>query len=208
MQSPKPLYIAAAVLLSIAAFHYRSGSDVLTEAPLPTRYDSGRDAREDIETGTAQAKAAGKKVLIEVGGEWNGWCGRLDQFLKENPDLGAQLNQAFVTVKVGVEQGVPPPEALSAYPPMPGYPHFFVVDENGAVQSQPASDLEAGDYFDRDKFLLFIHSHPPKTPSATPVAVPIVTPATVSSTTPVAVSSATPVAIPTVTPAAISSATP
>jgi hypothetical protein len=205
MQSPKPLYIAAAVLLSIAAFHYRSGSDVLTEAALPTRYDSGRDAREDIETGMAQAKAEGKKVLVEVGGEWNGWCGRLDRFLKENPDLDAQLNAAFVAVKVGVEKGVPPPSALSSYPPMPAIPHFYVLDENGAlVESKPVEDVEAGDYFDRDKFLLFIHSHPAKTPFEAPAATPIAISSATPAAAPAAISSSAAAAM----PVAVSSATP
>jgi hypothetical protein len=208
MQSPKPLYIAAALSLAIGALHYRSGSDLLNDAGLPTRYDSTRDAREDIETATAQAKAAGKKVLVVAGGDWNGWCGRLDRFLKENPDVGAQLDQAFVTVKVGVEQGVPPPEALSAYPPMPGYPHFFVVDENGAVQSQPASELENGDYFDRDKLLLFIHSHPPKTPPETLVAPPVATPTATPTATPIATSTATSIAPPVATSTATAVATP
>lgn len=172
MQSTKPLYIAAAVLLAVAAFHYRSGSDVPAEAALPARYDSARDARQDIETGTAQAKAAGKQVLVEVGGDWDGWCGRLDRFLMENPDVQAQLDRSFVAVKVGVEQGVPPPDALSSYPPMPGYPHLFVLDASGGlVESKPAADLESGDYFDRDKFLLFLRSHAPKAISAAPPSV-------------------------------------
>ena len=168
MQSSKPLYFAAALYLAIGAFHYRSGSDLSTALPLSSRYDPGRDPREDIETARAEAKASGKKVLIEVGGSWCSWCDEMDRFLRENPDVDALRRQTFVTVKVSVNPKNTFVPALMGYPRIPGYPHFFVLDEKGALlQSKDTGELEAGSTYDRAKFLAFLYSYA-KQDSATP----------------------------------------
>ena len=160
MQSSKPLYFAAALYLAVGAYHYSSGADFTAALPLPARYDASRDPREDIAAAVADAKAAGKRVLIEVGGSWCSWCDQMDRFFAENPDVAALRDSAFVTVKVGVNQGNTYCEALSKFPPVPGYPHFFVLDENGALlQSKDTEELEKGNSYDRDKFIAFLYSH-------------------------------------------------
>lgn len=160
MQSSKPLYFAAALYLAIGAFHYSAGADFSAALPLPTRYDPVRDPGEDISIGLAEAKASGKKVLIEVGGGWCTWCDQMDQFLRENPDIDALREQTFVTVKVSVNQNNTYCEALARFPRIPGYPHFFVLDEKGALlQSKDTEELERGDTYDHDKFSAFIYPY-------------------------------------------------
>ena len=46
---------------------------------------------------------------------------------------------------------------LSKYPPISGYPHIYVLDENGALfHSQNNSDLEEGRSYSRTAILEFI----------------------------------------------------
>ncbi|MGE5810097.1 MAG: thiol-disulfide isomerase, partial [Ignavibacteria bacterium] len=46
---------------------------------------------------------------------------------------------------------------LSKYPKIPGYPHLFVLDENGKLlHSQNTSELEKGRGHDREKVFAFL----------------------------------------------------
>ena len=37
-------------------------------------YDEARSPSEDLEAAVERARAEGKRILIQVGGEWCGWC--------------------------------------------------------------------------------------------------------------------------------------
>ena len=50
-------------------------------------YDPKRDADKDIRAAAAEAKLTGKRVLVEVGGDWCKWCHIMDGFYKQNPAL-------------------------------------------------------------------------------------------------------------------------
>jgi hypothetical protein len=162
MQSSKPLYLVAAVYLALGAYHYAKGADLTMTLPLPSRYILGRDADADIRLGLATAKADGRRVLIEVGGDWCSWCDRMDEYFAKNPDLATLRDHNFVLVKVATEPGRYVPPALRRFPVIPGYPHLFVLDEKGAlVQSKDTNELELGDSYDRDKFIRFLYETGP-----------------------------------------------
>jgi len=67
---------------------------------LPTKFDPQRDAAKDVATATAMAKAQGKRVLVDVDGEWCKWCHVLDKFLAAQIEIKAVLDSRYVTVKV------------------------------------------------------------------------------------------------------------
>jgi len=49
---------------------------------------------------------------------------------------------------------------LSRWPKVKGYPHLFVLDEEGRlVHTQPTSELEAGKGYDRQKMLHFLRQY-------------------------------------------------
>ena len=46
---------------------------------------------------------------------------------------------------------------LSKYPEIPGYPHFFVLDQDGTfLHSQGTGELESGQGYDEEVFLSFL----------------------------------------------------
>lgn len=128
-------------------------------------YDASRDAAADIRDALVRARAERKRVLIEAGGNWCPWCAIMHRFYEENPPLAAARDKNFVVVKVSVESGGPVPAALKAYPAPAGYPHLYVLDENGSlIQSQNTAELEKGDGYDLEKFAFFLNAFGPPKP--------------------------------------------
>ena len=123
----------------------------------PDKFDPERDAAKDIRDGVIEAKQASKRVLLDVGGEWCIWCHRLDTLFTTNPDLAEYLHKNFVVVKVNYSKENKNEKVLSRYPKVAGYPHLFVLDNNGKLlHSQDTGQLESGKHHDRDKVFAFL----------------------------------------------------
>ncbi|MEO8755829.1 MAG: thioredoxin family protein [Casimicrobiaceae bacterium] len=127
---------------------------------LPAKFDESRDAAADVATAVAAAKAQGKRVLVDVGGEWCPWCHILDRFVAANPDVQALRDAGFVWVKVNWSKANKNEALLSRWPRIPGYPHLFVLDADGKlVHSQDTDVLEAGKDYDKAKFVAFLRKY-------------------------------------------------
>jgi thioredoxin-related protein len=107
------------------------------------KYDPARDAKKDIQDAVRQAKISHRRILLDVGGEWCIWCHRLDSLFLQNKGLAEYLDKHYVVVKINVSKENKNEEFLSAYPKVPGYPHLFVLDQNGKLlHSQDTGELE------------------------------------------------------------------
>ncbi len=125
-------------------------------------FDPSRDAAQDIDAAVAEAKRSRRRVLLDVGGEWCVWCKKLDQFFDRNEDVAGFLRQNFVVVKVNYSPENKNERVLSRYPAIPGFPHFFVLDDAGRLlRSQGTAELEEGDHHDRGKVLAFLRRWAP-----------------------------------------------
>jgi thiol:disulfide interchange protein len=123
----------------------------------PAGFDPARDAAKDIREAVAEAGASGKRVLLDVGGEWCIWCRRLDTLFVTHPALEEYRNAHYVTVKVNWSKENKNEEVLSRYPKVAGYPHLFVLDKDGTlIQSQNTGDLEKGKGHDPEKVMAFL----------------------------------------------------
>lgn len=121
------------------------------------KFDPKRDAAKDIHDAAAEAKLTGKRVLLDVGGEWCIWCHRLDTLFAAHPDLNAFLHEHFVVVKVNYSKENKNETLLSHYPKIPGYPHFFVLETDGSLLcSQDTGELESGKGHDPGKVMAFL----------------------------------------------------
>ena len=134
---------------------------------LPTSRSSSttpkRDAAADIDAAVAEAGRSKRHVLVEVGGEWCGWCHRLEDYLKEKKKLNALLERNFVVVKVNYSPENENEEVLSRYPEVAGYPHFFVLDGKGKLlHSQDTAKLEKGKSYHARRFKRFLTRWGPK----------------------------------------------
>ena len=129
---------------------------------LPAKFDPSRDPAKDVAAAVAKAKADGKRVIVDVGGEWCSWCHILDRFLDANAEAGALRDRNFVWVKVNWSKENKNEAFLARYPAIKGYPHLFVLDADGKLlHSQDTGDLESGKSYDLAKMTAFFRKWAP-----------------------------------------------
>ena len=121
-------------------------------------YDEQRDPAADLAATVQRAQAEHKLILLQVGGEWCGWCHRISKYLETNPAVRGILDEHYLLMKVTY----PGPQAeafLANYPEVKGYPHFFVLDQEGTfLHSQDTSQLEKKSSYDQQAFSDFLTS--------------------------------------------------
>ena len=128
----------------------------------PAKFDPKRDAAKDIRDAITESKQTGKRVLLDIGGEWCVWCHRLDTLFATNPDINEFMHKNFVVVKVNYSKENKNENVLSRYTKVPGYPHLFVLNNDGKLlHSQDTSELESGKSHDRKKVFDFLKKWAP-----------------------------------------------
>ena len=121
-------------------------------------YDMAADPEVDLQKAIAKAQKENKRILMEVGGEWCIWCHHLERFLKGDAEVSRLLNERFVVLKVNWSRENKNEKFLSRFPKVPGYPHLFVLENNGTVlHSQNTTELESGKSYDRAKWVEFLN---------------------------------------------------
>lgn len=131
-------------------------ADVVAQG-LGSRFDARRDAAADVARSLAQAADEGKRVIVDVGGEWCAWCHALDRFIAAHRAVSSSIESGFVWVKVNFSPANRNERLLLSWPSIPAYPHLFVLDAKGSViRSQPTADLQADRDYDKAKVLQFL----------------------------------------------------
>jgi thiol:disulfide interchange protein len=143
---------AAILALTLALLAFAGSA-----AELPGKFDPARDAAQDVAHAVALAKSQGKRVIVDVGGEWCSWCHILDRFIAANGDVHALVARDYVWVKVNYSKENRNQAFLSRWPKIEGYPHLFVLDASGAlVHSQDTGVLESGKGYDKARVIDFL----------------------------------------------------
>lgn len=120
-------------------------------------YDPGRNAETDIKDAIAEAQKTKKRILLEVGGKWCIWCRTMDGFFEKTPELTTFRDEKYIMVKINYSPENENKDVLSHYPAVAGYPHIFILDENGKLlHSQDTGELESGKSYDLEKFFAFL----------------------------------------------------
>ena len=121
------------------------------------KFDPAANPTTDLNTAIEAAKVSGKRILLDVGGEWCKWCHLFDKFLVENSEIGKLFFSTFEVVKVNVSKENKNESFLSAYPKVDGYPHFFVLESDGTLlHSQNTGELEHESSYSAEKLTAFI----------------------------------------------------
>jgi thioredoxin-related protein len=131
------------------------------------RLDPARDARADIQAAVVEASRTGKRVLLDVGGNWCGYCEELDQLFEEHSDLKDLRDRYFITVTVNYSTEEKNQKALAAYPPIEGIPHFYVLDAQGnMLHSEHVADLRQPGRYSPEKMRQFLNTWGPQSTSS------------------------------------------
>ena len=132
-------------------------------------YNESIDPMTQIDEALVKAKAEGKFVICQVGGNWCPWCLRFADFISKDADIMKVVNDNFVYLHVNYNPrkgNDATAEALMkrlGNPQRFGFPVFVVLDENGKVlHVQDSSFLEEGQGYNKDKVLRFLNNWTPK----------------------------------------------
>jgi thioredoxin-related protein len=156
------VFVFAFLLLSVLPMNAQSVDSSAIQTPVE-KFDPSRDPAKDVDSAVVDAERTGRRILLDVGGEWCKWCHYLDRFFMQNKDVAEFLHQKFVVVKINYSKENENKEFLFHYPKVPGYPHFFVLESDGTfLYSQDTGELEAGQGHDHDKVLAFLKKWAPK----------------------------------------------
>ena len=121
-------------------------------------YDVDRDPAADLVKTVARAKLEQKRILLQVGGDWCNWCGRLAEFMKDRQQVRNLLDQHFLIMKVA-SQSACADEFLKEYPEINAYPFVYVLSSAGELlHSQDMEELELGEGYDEEAFVKFLEA--------------------------------------------------
>jgi thiol:disulfide interchange protein len=136
-------------------------AEIMAAEELPAyslHYDPACDPFSDGRDALRLARETGRRVLVEVGGDWCSWCHVLDRFLKQHAAARMKLHENFVVLKVNVDDSNDNAEFLAGFPPTQGYPHMYVTGSDGTIlHSQDTAEFLHNGRYAAQRFLDFVH---------------------------------------------------
>lgn len=101
------------------------------------------DPNADLQKAIAKAQTENKRIILDIGGEWCGWCRKMDYYFLENKALAKLRDDNFVWIKVNFSPENENKAFLAKFPPILTYPHLFVLETDGSLlHSQDTTPLE------------------------------------------------------------------
>jgi len=133
------------------------------QAPTDLKYNPQANPKADFQAALDRASKEGKNVLMDVGGEWCGWCHRMDHFLADHAELSELLAKNYVLVKVNFSEENKNEKFLRQFPKIDGYPHIFVFTAQGKLLiSKSTGDLEEGKSYNLGRYVEFLQQYAPR----------------------------------------------
>ena len=159
-------------LISLAVMLAMTVMMAHAQGALKNVYDESVDPMAHIDQALVRAKAEGKYVVCQVGGNWCPWCLRFADFLEKDSAVNSVVNANFVYLHVnynprrsGGEEQLKKAARLMrrlGNPARFGFPVFVVLDEKGSVlHIQDSSFLEEGKGYGRQKVRRFFKKWTP-----------------------------------------------
>jgi len=130
--------------------------------PKPSVYDESADGSAQIAAALAKAKFAHKRVLIQWGANWCGWCIKLHELARADKDIAHELLYEYETVKIDIGQWNKHLDLAAKYEAdikKHGVPYLTVLDEAGKLltnQDTGALEVKDSDHHDPAKVLDFL----------------------------------------------------
>jgi thioredoxin-related protein len=126
-----------------------------------------------IDQALVKAKAEGKFVICQVGGNWCPWCLRFADFITNDTTISRVVDENFEYIHVNYNprksgDEVQQQQAAALMKRLDncgrfGFPVFVVLDEEGQViHIQDSSFLEEGQGYNQEKVLRFFKNWTPK----------------------------------------------
>ena len=136
-------------------------------------YNVDINPMEQIDQALVKAKAEGKFVVCQVGGNWCPWCLRFADFITKDTTISRVVNDNYEYIHVNynprksqraekIEQGRALMNRLNNCGRF-GFPVLVVLDDEGKViHIQDSSFLEEGQGYNQEKVIRFFKNWTPK----------------------------------------------
>ena len=132
-------------------------------------YNEKINPMEQIDEALMNAKAEGKFVVCQVGGNWCPWCLRFADFIAKDTTISTLIEENFEYIHVNYNPRNKEAEAKAKpmlkrlnNPSRFGFPVFVVLDTEGRVlHIQDSSFLEEGQGYNKEKVLRFFKNWTP-----------------------------------------------
>ena len=141
---------------------------VNAQTPLKKVYDETLNPLEQIDQAVAKAKAEGKFVVCQVGGNWCSWCLRFADFATNDTTISKVISDNFEYIHVNYhprkagEVGKALMKRLNNAGRF-GFPVLVVLDEQGNIlHMQDSGYLEEDKSYNQEKVLRFFKNWTPK----------------------------------------------
>ncbi|MBT3244660.1 MAG: thioredoxin fold domain-containing protein [Bacteroidetes bacterium] len=131
----------------------------------PEIYDPELNGLEQIQIAIKNAATENKHVLVQVGGNWCGWCILFHQYIKDDAELEKYINDNYKVIHLNWSPDNRNEEALSLleFPQRFGFPVFVILDETGKrLHTQDSGLLEEGKGYNRNNVMRFFQNWSPK----------------------------------------------
>lgn len=157
----------------IAFYAVLLAATVEAQTGLKKVYDEAINPIEQIDQALVRAKAEGKFVICQVGGNWCPWCLRFSDFITNDTTISKVIDENFEYIHVNYNprktEGEEKQQQAKALMDRLdncgrfGFPVFVVLDEEGkVVHIQDSSFLEEGQGYNQEKVLRFFRAWTPK----------------------------------------------
>ena len=122
-------------------------------------YDENIDAMEQIQQAVEEARASGRYVMCQVGGNWCPWWVLFAKFAQTDSVIAPLMEENYVYIHVNYSKQNKNLEAMKflGNPGRFGYPAFVVLNEKGEpIHIQESESLEEGKGYSRKRVEKFL----------------------------------------------------
>ena len=146
---------------SAAGYEVRFDRVSAEGTPTPFRppvYDESADGSKQISDALVTAKKEGKRVLLQFGANWCGWCLMLHKLFETDNGIAHELKSDYVVVMIDVNQGHNKDvDVKYGHPTRYGLPVIVILDNDGKqLTTKNTSELEEGDHHNPNKVMAFL----------------------------------------------------
>ncbi len=149
----RKIIISFALIFSL---HYAANAQDTKTAKL---YNPKENAEEALAKVVEQAKAEGKNVFVQIGGNWCVWCLRFNDFAERDTQINAVIKANYIIYHLNFSTENENKKLLErfSYPQRFGFPVFLILNDKGErMHTQDSGLLEMGKSYSKEKVMAFL----------------------------------------------------
>lgn len=128
-------------------------------------YKPAEDAEKALTQKINEAKASGKNVFVQIGGNWCIWCARFHDFITQDASIDSLVKANYIVYHMNFSQENENDKLMArfGYPQRFGFPVFIILDAKGnRLHTQNSAYLEEGKGYSKRRVTEFFENWSPK----------------------------------------------